>query len=201
MDGNKRQRRVTSSHWGAFEVETEGDRIIATHPFGPDPSPPAIPAILPAAVHHASRVARPSVRRAWLATRDRAGRGDGDYVTPPWDEALDIAAAEIDRIRKAHGNSAIYGGSYGWASAGRFHHAQGQVHRFLNMIGGYVASFGSYSTGCAQSIMPHVFGENFLTLTYEVQDSYATIAEHTETLIMFGGINPKNSMVSMGGIT
>ena len=201
MDGNKQQRRVTSSHWGAFEVETDGDKIIATYPFGPDPSPPAIPAILPAAVHHPLRVARPSIRRAWLATRDRAGRGDGDYITPPWDEALDIAAAEIDRIRKAHGNSAIYGGSYGWASAGRFHHAQGQVHRFLNMIGGYVASFGSYSTGCAQSIMPHVFGENFLTLTYEVQDSYATIAAHTETLVMFGGINPKNSMVSMGGIT
>ncbi|MDA0186488.1 MAG: hypothetical protein O3C59_03365, partial [Proteobacteria bacterium] len=63
---------MTSSHWGAFEVETEGDKIIATYPFGPDPSPTAIPAILPAAVHHASRVARPSVRRAWLATRDRA---------------------------------------------------------------------------------------------------------------------------------
>lgn len=201
MDDNTRHRRVTSSHWGAFEVETDGTRIIATYPFAPDPAPPAIPAILPAAVHHASRVARPAIRRAWLASRDRTGRGDGDYVMPPWDEALDIAAVEIDRIRKTHGNGSIYGGSYGWASAGRFHHAQGQVHRFLNCIGGYVASFGSYSTGCAQSIMPHVFGENFLTLTYEVQDSYATIAQHTETLVMFGGINPKNSMVSMGGIT
>ncbi len=201
MDSETRQRRVTSSHWGAFEVVTEGDRIVEAYPFGPDPHPPSIPAILPAAVHHSSRVARPSIRRAWLASRDRTGRGDGDYVTPPWDEALDIAAQEIDRIRKTHGNGAIYGGSYGWASAGRFHHAQGQIHRFLNCIGGYVASFGSYSTGCAQSIMPHVFGENFLTLTYEAQDSFATIAEHTETLVMFGGINPKNSQVSMGGIT
>ncbi|NKX45481.1 molybdopterin-dependent oxidoreductase [Roseicyclus persicicus] len=201
MDGSTRQTRVTSSHWGAFEVDTEGDRIVAARPFAPDPHPPAIPAILPAAVHHRSRVARPAIRRAWLATRDRSGRGDGDYVDLPWDEALDIAAAEIDRVRKTHGNGAIYGGSYGWASAGRFHHAQGQIHRFLNTIGGYVASFGSYSTGCAQSIMPHVFGENFLTLTYETQDSYATIADHTETLVMFGGINPKNSQVSMGGIT
>lgn len=201
MDGGNRKRRVTSSHWGAFEVETDGTRILSTHPFAADPAPPGIAAILPAAVHHASRVARPSIRRAWLASRDRTGRGDGDYVTPPWDEALDIAAAEIDRIRKTHGNGAIYGGSYGWASAGRFHHAQGQIHRFLNCIGGYVSSFGSYSTGCAQSIMPHVFGENFLTLTYEVQDSFATIAAHTDTLVMFGGINPKNSMVSMGGIT
>jgi len=201
MDGTGRQTRVTTSHWGAFEVVTEGGRIVEARPFAPDPSPSAIPAILPAAVHHSSRVARPSIRRAWLATRDRSSRGDGEYVTPPWDEALDIAAAEIDRIRTTHGNGAIYGGSYGWASAGRFHHAQSQVHRFLNCIGGYVASFGSYSTGCAQSIMPHVLGENFLSLLYETQDSYATIAEHTETLVMFGGINPKNSQVSMGGIT
>jgi biotin/methionine sulfoxide reductase len=193
--------RATTSHWGAFEVVTQGDRMVETRPFGPDPAPTGIPALLPAAVHHDSRVARPAIRRAWLAHGDRDGRGDGDYLHPPWDEALDIAAAEIDRVRSTHGNAAIYGGSYGWASAGRFHHAQSQVHRFLNAVGGYVASFGSYSTGCAQAIMPHVFGENFLTLLYETQDSYATIARHTETLVMFGGINPKNSMVSMGGIT
>jgi hypothetical protein len=96
MTETTRQTRITSSHWGAFEVVTEGDRIVETRPFGPDPAPPGIPAILPAAVHHASRVARPSIRRAWLASRDRTGRGDGDYVTPPWDEALDIAAETAD---------------------------------------------------------------------------------------------------------
>jgi hypothetical protein len=30
-----------------------------------------------------------------------------------WDEALDIAAAEIGRVRNAHSNEAIFGGSYG----------------------------------------------------------------------------------------
>ena len=192
---------VTTSHWGAFEVTVQGDRIISTQPFAADPNPPAIPAALPAAVHHKTRVARPSVRRAWLERRDRANRGDADYVELPWDEALDIAAAEIDRVRQTHGNTAIFGGSYGWSSAGRFHHAQSQVHRFLNSIGGYVASKGSYSTGCAQAIMPHVLGVDFLALTYLHQDSWETIHDHTETLVMFGGINPKNSQVSMGGVT
>jgi biotin/methionine sulfoxide reductase len=104
-------------------------------------------------------------------------------------------------VRKTHGNEAIFGGSYGWGSAGRFHHAQSQVHRFLNCIGGYVASVGSYSTGCAQAIMPHVFGEDFLKFLYEHQDGWQTIHDHTETLVMFGGVNPKNSQVSMGGVT
>lgn len=196
-----KQTKVTSSHWGAFEVDVEGDRIVATRPFQRDPNPPHIPDILPAAVHHRTRVSRPSIRRGWLAKRERDGRGHEDFIELPWDEALDIAAEEIGRVRRTYGNEAIFGGSYGWGSAGRFHHAQSQVHRFLNCIGGYVASFGSYSTGCAQSIMPHVFGVDFLKLLYEHQDGWQTIHDHTETLVMFGGINPKNSQVSMGGIT
>ncbi|MDW4499379.1 molybdopterin-dependent oxidoreductase [Sulfitobacter sp. D35] len=200
-DGTDPRRKVTTSHWGAFEVETDGDRLLATRPFAADPDPSAIPEIVPRAIHHRSRVARPAIRRGWLDRRDRAGRGSDDFVAVSWDEALDIAADEIDRIRKTHGNRAIYGGSYGWASAGRFHHAQSQVHRFLNCAGGYVASFGSYSTGCAQAIMPHVFGREFLTMLYEEQDGWQTIHDNTETLVMFGGINGKNAQVSMGGIT
>ncbi len=202
MDDQARVKtRVTTSHWGAFEVVTDGARILETKPFADDPAPPQIPQILPAAVHHRSRIARPSIRRGWLERRDREGRGSDDYVALPWDEALDIAAAELDRVRKTHGNEAIFGGSYGWASAGRFHHALSQVHRFLNCIGGYVSSFGSYSTGCAQAIMPHVFGVHFLKFTYGSQESWQSIHEHCDTLLMFGGINPKNSQVSMGGVT
>ncbi|WP_223427687.1 molybdopterin-dependent oxidoreductase [Tateyamaria pelophila] len=200
-DRSTRKTKITSSHWGAFEVDVEDDRIVATRPFGPDPAPSRIPESVPAAVHHRSRVSRPSIRRQWLEHRDRAGRGSDPFVEVPWDEALDLAAQEIDRVRKSHGNEAIYGGSYGWGSAGRFHHAQSQLHRFLNCAGGYVASFGSYSTGCAQAIMPHVFGTDFLALLYEHQDGWSTIHAHTETLVMFGGINPKNAQVSMGGIT
>ena len=200
-DRSERRTKVTSSHWGAFEVDVEEGRIVATRPFSQDPHPSEIPEIIPAAVHHRTRVSRPSIRRGWLETRRRDGRGSDDFVDLPWDEALDIAAAELDRVREVHGNEAIFGGSYGWGSAGRFHHAQSQVHRFLNCIGGHVASFGSYSTGCAQAIMPHVFGEEFLKLLYEHQEGWSTIHERTETLVMFGGINPKNSQVSMGGIT
>ena len=200
-DGTGRQTRVTTSHWGAFKVETEGGRIVATAPFAQDPDPPVIIKAVPAAVHHRTRVSRPAIRRGWLNGRNRDGRGIEAFVDLPWDEALDIAATEIDRVRKAHGNASIFGGSYGWASAGRFHHAQSQVHRFLNCIGGYTSTFGSYSTGCAQAIMPHVFGRPFLSMLYEDQDSWKTIHDHTETLVMFGGINRKNAQVSMGGIT
>ncbi len=195
--------KVTTSHWGAFRVITEDGRIIAVEPFEADPDPSPISDIIPAAVHHRTRVARPAIRRGWLDGSDRARerRGNDEFVELPWDEALDIAAAELDRVRKKHGNESIYGGSYGWASAGRFHHALGQLHRFLNTIGGYVSSLASYSTAGAQAIIPHVLGMHFLKLTWGAQNAWPTIADNTQTLVMFGGINPKNSQVSMGGVT
>ncbi len=196
--------QVTTSHWGAFKVITEGDRIVGTAPFEADPNPSDIPRAVPGAVHHKLRVARPAIRKGWLeggADRARHLRGKDEFVELPWDEALDITAQELERVRKAHTNEAIYGGSYGWASAGRFHHSQSQVHRFLNCIGGYVSSFASYSTAAAQAIVPHVLGEKFHHFTYDEANTWAMIAEHTETLVMFGGINPKNAQVSMGGVT
>jgi len=200
---SKTENRVTTSHWGAFRVLTADNRIVGTEAFAPDPHPSAIPDILPAAVHHRSRVARPSIRRGWLQGGERARelRGRDEFVELPWDEALDITAAELKRVIAEHGNGSIFGGSYGWASAGRFHHALGQVHRFLNVSGGYVSSVASYSTAAAQAIIPHIFGIHFLKLYWAFQNAWPTIAQHTQTLVMFGGINPKNSQVSMGGVT
>ena len=159
--------RATSSHWGAFNVTTQDDRITAVSPFEADCDPSQISAVLPEAVHHRSRVARPAVRRGWLKGgpgRTRDNRGTDEFVELPWDEALDIAATDLARVQKTYGNQAIFGGSYGWASAGCFHHASSQLHRFLNSFGGFVSSFGSYSTAAAQVIMPHVLGMNFLKL-------------------------------------
>ena len=110
--------RTTTSHWGAFNVTTSGDRIVSVDPFQNDPNPSSISSVLPAAVHHKSRVAKPSIRKSWLKygpehTDSRALRGKEDFVELPWDEAIDIAATEINRIKTSHGNESIFGGSYG----------------------------------------------------------------------------------------
>src|SRR5258708_26953661 len=141
--------RPSASHWGAFSVRAErgGAVEFTEHPGDPSPSP--LRGNIPGALRHATRVARPAVRRGWLEN----GRGPSDrrgrepFVEVGWDRALDLVAAELARVRGAHGNEAIFGGSYGWASAGRFHHAQSQLHRFLGMLGGYTSSRNTYSTG------------------------------------------------------
>src|SRR6185369_4401817 len=142
------------------------------------------------------------VRRSFLEKGHAAGgegRGAEQFVEVGWDEALDLVAAEVDRVRRDHGNAAIFGGSYGWASAGRFHHAQSQLHRFLNCIGGYTASVNSYSLGATEVILPHVVGGSAEVLRRAT--TWKAILEHTELVVAFGGMNVKNAWVSPGGVT
>jgi biotin/methionine sulfoxide reductase len=170
------------------------------HPFAKDPDPSPIGQSLKAV--RRSRVARPSIRRSWYEHGPGAnpeGRGHEPFVEVDWDTALDLVAAELDRVRTEFGNQAIFGGSYGWASAGRFHHAQSQVHRFLNSIGGYTYSVDDYSIAAGHVITPHVFGLSFDDYHTEQQPSFEEIAEHSELVVAFGGMPLKNSQVHYGG--
>ena len=102
-----------------------------------------------------------------------------NVVPLSWEDSIELAANELIRVKNDFGNEAIFGGSYGWASAGRFHHSQSQLHRFLNSIGGYVSSYASYSTGAAQAIIPHVLGLNFHKVTWGEINSWKLIEKHT----------------------
>jgi biotin/methionine sulfoxide reductase len=116
-----------------------------------------------------------------------------------WDEALDLVAGELRRVRDSVGNSGIFGGSYGWASAGRFHHAQSQPHRFLNQFGGYVRSVNTYSYAAGEVIVPHVLGHDW-TYVRDEATSWPVIARDTELVVSFGGLPLKNTQVSAGGL-
>ena len=190
--------RPHSSHWGAFSAWAENGRLIVRpHPNDPDPSP--LLRNIPDAVANAARVAQPMVRRGWLTDGpgpDRR-RGRDEFVALPWPEMLDRLAAELQRVYADHGPASVFGGSYGWSSAGRFHHAQSQVHRFLNSLGGYVRSVNTYSAGAAAVIMPRVLGGFEPLLRRNV--SWNSLTKHTDLVVAFGGMAIKNSSVSGGG--
>ncbi|BBK40560.1 biotin sulfoxide reductase [Allostella vacuolata] len=187
-----------SSHWGAFTAWKSGDGIaVAPHPADPEPSP--LLANIPQAVRHAARIARPMVRRGWLEHGPGPDpmRGRDGFVEMPWDEVLDRLAAEIGRVYDGPGAEAVFGGSYGWSSAGRFHHAQSQVHRFLNMLGGYIRSVNSYSAGAASVILPRVLG-NFVDYARR-NVPWTHLEQHTDLVVSFGGMAIKNATVGSGG--
>ncbi|MBY5768345.1 molybdopterin-dependent oxidoreductase [Rhizobium leguminosarum] len=196
MDGFKPH----SSHWGAFYGRHQGEALeIRPHPNDPYPSP--LLGNLPAIVHSPARIRRPAVRRGWLEGKpDNAGkRGSDGYVEVSWPEALDLVANELRRVHTEAGPQAIFGGSYGWSSAGRFHHAQSQIHRFLNVLGGYVRSVNTYSSGAAMVIIPHVLGP------YDSFDrksvTWEAIERSSELIVAFGGMAVKNTDVHGGGIS
>ncbi len=187
-----------SSHWGAFSVLRRNDGIrIVPHPR--DPAPSALLNNLPAALTHPARIARPMVRTGWL--RHGPGpdprRGRQDFVALPWNQVLDLTATELRRVYADHGGKAVFGGSYGWSSAGRFHHAQSQVHRFLNVLGGYVRSVNTYSSAAAAVILPHVIGSQEAAGRENV--SFHELATKTDIVLAFGGLPLKNTSVSSGG--
>lgn len=188
----------SATHWGLFTARAEAGEVVEVTPWEGDRSPSPLLGNIPGSVRHRSRVARPAVRRGWLERGPGPGpRGGGDFVEPGWDEVLDALAAEYARVVREHGNSAIYGGSYGWASAGRFHHAQSQLHRFLNCLGGYTASVNSYSTGASEVFLPHVLAPE-PTVT-QFATTWDVIAEHTDVMLCFGGVPVKNTGVDSGG--
>jgi biotin/methionine sulfoxide reductase len=187
-----------SSHWGAFSVLRNGNDIqIVPHPSDPDPA--SLLGNIPAALTHRARIATPMVRRGWLEHGPGSDhrRGRDEFVALPWPDALDLAASELKRVYGEHGGKAVFGGSYGWSSAGRFHHAQSQVHRFLNVLGGYVKSVNTYSSAAAAVILPHVIGSQESAGRENV--SWHELATETEVVLAFGGLPLKNTSVSSGG--
>lgn len=193
-------RLPSLSHWGAFTAVVQGGRLIACEPFHRDPAPSPILDAMPGAMQSGLRISRPAVREGWLAHRtssNRSTRGQERFVEVDWDTALDLVAGELARVRSEHGDAAIFGGSYGWSSAGRLHHARTLTHRFLNAGGGCVNQAGNYSWGSAQFLLPHVIG-TYTPVTGRVTD-WNSMLHHTQLFLAFGGLPMRNTQITSGG--
>lgn len=188
------------THWGAYRAQVEGGRLAALHPLPGDPEPSMIGQSIPGALDDALRIRQPMVRAGWLAEgpASRARRGQEGFVPVTWARATALVAGEVRRVRAAHGNRAIFGGSYGWASAGRFHHAQSQLHRFLNGAGGYTRSVNTHSYAAAEVLLPHLLGSQDGLV--RAHTPWEEIADHTKLLVAFGGLPLKNTQVAAGGV-
>jgi biotin/methionine sulfoxide reductase len=189
----------TGSHWGVYDVETIEGRIRGVKAAAWDEDPSPIIHALPAVVQGSLRVAQPYVRSGYL--RHGPGKTSGDrgrdsYVAVSWDRALRLVEEELRRVREQSGNTSIYGGSYGWASAGRLHHSPSLLKRFLGGFGGYVDKLGNHSFGAALGIMPHVLGSGAIP---GMASDWSSIAESTRLFVCFGGIHSKNAQIESGG--
>lgn len=191
----------TTTHWGRYRVVLRGGKIVATLPHD-DPEPATIGYEGSNGYDQdRARIIAPMVRTSYLEnpTAPALRRGADTYTQVSWGEALDLVAGAHRKVMETRGPASIYGGSYGWASAGRFHHAQSQIHRFLNVAGGYTGSTDSYSFAAMARILPYVLGvsadEYLLGLP-----TWEELASDVDLVVAFGGIPEKNAQVNPGGV-
>jgi biotin/methionine sulfoxide reductase len=190
----------TASHWGVYrvEVDEETDDVVGTSgaSFDPDPSP--LQATLPELVRDRMRIEVPHVREGYLrhGTASRQRRGAEAFVPVSWDRALDLVCQALLDARERGGNESLYGGSYGWASAGRLHHSPSVLKRFLGLFGGYTDKSGNHSFGAALGVMPYILGRTDIN---KLVVPWAEVVANTGLLVMFGGAPLKNTQIDPGG--
>ena len=83
-------------------------------------------------------------------------RGEGKFERVSWDEALDTVASEMQRIKDEYGNEALlnhYASGGGSALRGA-----GASGRLMNLFGGSLNYYNSYSTACTGYATPYTLG-------------------------------------------
>ena len=193
--------RLNVSHWGAFVPVIKDGRLAEARPFPADPNPSPMLRSLPDAVHHRSRISQPAIREGWLEHGPGAAneaRGRDRFIPVSWQRALDLVADELKRVIRTHGNESIFAGSYGWGSAGRFHSARAQLHRFLVLIGGFTRSVDTYSNAAGTVLARRIVGS--AQIIDGPGTSWESIAEHAQLVVMFGGVPLRNTQVTHGGV-
>lgn len=88
--------------------------------------------------------------------RRTGNRGEGKLERISWEEAYDTMYREISRIIREYGNSAIFI-PYG---TGSYTNTNGRwpAARLMNLIGGALGYYNSYSWACTNIATPYVFG-------------------------------------------
>ena len=192
---------LLGTHFGTYEVRRDAGGKPHIAPFSGDPAPSPLGEGLLELAAHPLRVMQPMAREGWWRGSTGAeGRGREAFIPVSWNAALDRLAGELRDTIARHGNSAIFAGSYGWASAGRFHHAQSQLKRALNLLGGFTSSVNTYSYGTAGVLLPHILGSAQRDAC-DTAPYWNEISRDCRLLLAFGGFRPGNAQVEAGGST
>ncbi len=197
VGGNLLEQKVvpTASHWGMINAHVEGGRFTRATAFAKDRHPTPMIQACADRVYAPSRVRYPAVRRSFLEKGYKAGgkgRGQEDFVRVSWQEAVDLVAGELKRVRTSHGNASIFPGTADWQSVGLLHNASGLVRRMLGLYGGFTDCTGDPSVAAAMVILPHVVGGSEV---YDEQTAWPMIEQHTELLVLLGADLLKNNQI------
>ena len=83
-------------------------------------------------------------------------RGEGKFVRITWDEALETVAGQMQRVKAKYGNEALFV-PYGTGSYNQLNGSH-TARRLMNLFGGCLGIYNSYSWGAINIATPTVYG-------------------------------------------
>ena len=86
-------------------------------------------------------------------------RGEGMFVPISWEEAVDLLAKEMVRIRETYGAGSRYV-NYGWGIEAVLN-GTAMIKRLLRLDGGHLDYYNSYSTACTNYTTPYLYGTQY----------------------------------------
>ena len=119
-------------------------------------------------------------------------RGEGKFKRISWEEAIETVSQQLKYTIKTYGNEAIYY-QYGSGSTGYNFAGRNPCHRFLNLLGGFLEFYNTYSTAQIRYALPYTYGDN-----YPNHRSLSTEISHARLCVFFG-YNPSETRMSGGG--
>jgi len=136
-------------------------------------------------IYAPNRIQHPYVRKSYLNGSDnRHLRGAEEFVQVSWEQALDLVAEAMQRVKNEYGNESIFKTTYArWSSAGRVQQPATLQGKMLGLFGGYTDIVGDFSAGAASHVLPYIVGD---IEVYSLQTSREVVLENTELLIMWG---------------
>lgn len=123
-----------------------------------------------------------SIRR-WINHPDRltqpmkrvGKRGEGKFEPISWDEAIEAIASNYKRILDEYGPEAIYNN---YASGVNASNISGFLARLINMNGGSLGRYGSYSSAQISAALPYLYGARDANSNSDIVNS--------KLVVMFG---------------
>lgn len=117
-------------------------------------------------------------------------RGEGKFERISWDEATSLVAEKLKYTIEKYGNEAIYY-QYGSGSTGANLQGRNTCKRLLNLAGGFLDQYGTYSTAQIETMQPYIHGA-------KMDGSLFSEIKNSDLVVMFGQ-NLAETRMSGGG--
>jgi trimethylamine-N-oxide reductase (cytochrome c) len=152
-------------------------------------------------IYSSNRILYPLKRVDWDPDGERnvENRGKSGYVRISWDEAAEIIASELKRIKKKYGPEAVLSQSDGHGEGKVVHAAHGSANKLLALLGGYTLQMRNPDSweGWAWGAK-HVWGMEPVGEMTPSGNLIPDIAENTE-LLLFWGCDPETTPWGFNG--